>query len=50
MNKEGIIKRTYNKSALICSFRAICVIVDSVVILYLNFCDERGIQNIHGQC
>jgi len=28
MNKEGMIKRTYKKSAFICSFRASCVIVD----------------------
>jgi hypothetical protein len=51
MNKEDIIKRKYKKSTFICSFRSSCVIVDSVVvILNLNFCDERSIQNIHGQC
>ena len=50
MNKEGRIKRTYKKIGFICSFRASCVIVDSVVILNLNFCGERRIQNTHGQC
>jgi hypothetical protein len=50
MNKEGIIKRTNKKSTFICSFRLNCVIVNSFVILNLNFCDERRIQNTHGKC
>ena len=50
MNKEGIIKRTNKKSTFICSFRLNCVIVNSFVILNLNFYDERRIQNTHGKC